>query len=211
MPEKQFYVLADGMGGHNAGEVAAKTAVTDLCKGIKEIRPEPSELKKIIYTANKKVYDLAAHRSDLHGMGTTLCCFWVFKKELLYAHVGDSRIYRYRDALKRLTQDHSLRQELLIKGELKEKDLSSYPHKNIITKAIGTTPYVEPDIGVDSIEKGDIYFLCSDGLTDMVTDIEIEEILKSENSIEKVCDELVSLAKSNGGSDNITIVMIRIS
>ncbi len=217
IPKKCFYALADGMGGHNAGEVAAKLTIEDLCASVNafpllKISTEEvlSSLKKAILRANLKVYQLAGANPSLNGMGTTLCCFLLHEKNLIYAHVGDSRIYRYRNGLKRMTKDHSLREELYTKGEIKEGQIASYPHKNVITKAIGTTAYVQPDIEVTEVAPQDIYFLCSDGLTDRVSDSEIAHTIREADSLENASHALVSLAKSKGGHDNITILMIKI-
>jgi protein phosphatase len=134
----------------------------------------------------------------------------VFNKTLIHAHVGDSRIYCFRKALSRLSEDHSLRQELLSMGDLDEEDAAAFPFKNVITRAIGTNPSLEPDIAAIPVQPGDIYFLCSDGLTDYVSDEEIEAILKKSSSIKEASIELVDAAKNAGGNDNITLVMIKI-
>lgn len=220
LPDIHFYALADGMGGHQAGEVAAKESVLELCDIVDELFSQESTpsserviqfLKQGFTDANEWVRSLAREHPELSGMGSTLCCFCVVKNSLVYAHIGDSRIYQFRHTLKRLTQDHSLRQKLLSNGDLDEKRAAAFPYKNIITKAIGTHPFVEPQITSTPIFKGDIYFLCSDGLTDHVSDPEIEAILKKSTSIKEASIELVEAAKNAGGSDNITLVMIKLS
>ena len=216
-----FFALADGMGGHNAGEIAAKEAVQTLCQKIYEhfenapadiysLQEIKSHLKKTIINTNNWIYRLASENKNLQGMGTTLCCMLLFQHYLLYANVGDSRAYRYRDKLEQLTVDHSLRQELVDKGELEQKHFHTFPQKNIITRAIGKQSDVEPDIGVIQVQVGDIYFLCSDGLSDYVSNSEISDIIKANGSLEKISKSLVEIAKDKGGNDNISIVIIKI-
>jgi len=212
IPEKYFYALADGMGGHKAGEVAAFLATEAVCEAVEKAPSlDATLLKKAIVEANQKIYHLSTTQNTFTGMGTTLCCCLLKEKELICAHVGDSRIYRYRKGLKRLTKDHSLREDLLAKGQIKEEDLATFPKKNVITKAIGLSLHVEPEISSAEIEPGDIYFLCSDGLTDGVSDPEIASIIETSPSIEEASKKLVSLAKAKGGSDNITILMLKIT
>lgn len=210
--DARFFALADGMGGHKAGEVAAKVTIINLCQAINKLKhlsiPEEIEfLKKAIISANGYVNDLSKENDELRGMGTTLCCFLLHEDTLIYAHIGDSRIYRFRKGLTQLTQDHSLRYELIAKGQLEEGQ--PFPFKNIITRALGTTSSVTPDIGTTTIEKDDIYFLCSDGLSDYVKNTEISDILERSNTVKEACTSLVEAAKSKGGNDNITVVMIK--
>lgn len=220
LPQWNLYVLADGMGGHQAGEVAAKEAVMHLCDSIDtffSLTKKPTldqvirSLGQAFHDVNDWVRSLAKEHPELSGMGTTLCCFVLIQETLVCAHLGDSRIYQFRAGkLERLTRDHSLRQELIAKGDLDEKTASAFPFKNVITKAIGTFSEADPDIETVSVKKNDIFFLCSDGLTDFLSDSEIEAILQKKASIKNKCIELVEGAKAAGGSDNITIVMIKI-
>jgi PPM family protein phosphatase len=215
MSQPPFFVLADGMGGHKAGEVAAKLAVESLCKALNEeveLDEEiPELLRSAISYANSCIYTLASEKEECSGMGTTLCCFLLHKDTLHYAHIGDSRIYRFREnQLEQLTQDHSLRRELIIKGELDAKGAQTFPYRNIITRALGTSPSVEPDIASTTILPNDIYFLCSDGLTDHLPNEEIAHLLKKMTSVEQATQLLVDAAKAKGGNDNITIVMVKV-
>ncbi|HKZ00218.1 MAG TPA: Stp1/IreP family PP2C-type Ser/Thr phosphatase [Rhabdochlamydiaceae bacterium] len=216
VPEKNFYLLSDGMGGHNAGEIAAREAAESVCSSIENmdlglsLEDACRYIKDAIISANQHVYKLASTHDAWHGMGTTLCCFFLHEQTLIYAHVGDSRIYRFRGKLERMTQDHSLRQEIINRLQLKKNLASHLPFKNVITRAIGTYPKVEPEMATTAVHLHDIYFLCSDGLTDMVSDEEIEEILQNASSLEEACDTMVESAKCNGGNDNITILMIKI-
>jgi PPM family protein phosphatase len=220
LPEYRFFVLADGMGGHLAGEIAAKEAVTSLSHFVEDFLSQSSEpftnqqlisqIREGITLANRWVYHLSRANEEFYGMGTTLCCFLLYRDTLIYAHVGDSRIYRFRGQLEQLTQDHSLRRELIGRLGLDEKKASTLPFKNIITRAIGTSQNVEPEVSSLIIQPGDIYFLCSDGLTDSVSHEEMEDILKKSSSVKESCQDLVSTAKAKGGIDNITIVMIKL-
>ncbi|HSW86012.1 MAG TPA: Stp1/IreP family PP2C-type Ser/Thr phosphatase [Rhabdochlamydiaceae bacterium] len=221
IPECNFFALADGMGGHKAGEVAAKEAISKLCESFsqkfslstgKSATSHISNLlNQAIKEANAWVYNMASQNESFQGMGTTLCCFLLYEQTLIYAHVGDSRIYRFRDGvLKQLTVDHSLRSELIATGQLDEGTASLFPYKNIITRAIGTSPQVEPDIDACSVEPEDIYFLCSDGLTDYVTINEMHVILSQAKTIKEASEAFVNVAKEKGGNDNITVVMIKV-
>lgn len=219
LPEHNFYVLADGMGGHKAGEIAAREAASHLCKEVAKFlsgkhkyseKELTAKLHDAIVSTNAWVYRLAEQNEELSDMGTTLCCFLLYGETLFYGHVGDSRIYRYRDGLERLTQDHSLRQELIKKGFLSEKMAPHFPFKNIITRTIGTHATVEPEMGRTLVSAKDLYLLCSDGLTDPVSDEEMAEILAKAKTVKEACTQLIDAAKQGGGSDNITLVMIKI-
>jgi len=207
---KPFFALADGMGGHQAGEVAASEAVRILCTEIERIKkiPESEEravhlLKEAVQKTNEQVHRHSLEHAFLEGMGTTLVCLWLSEKKAYFAHVGDSRLYLYRKKLERLTHDHSLREEWLAKGHL------PLPSKNILTRAIGTNLEVEPDVGSLDIEPNDLFLLCSDGLTDSVCDEEIFTILKKGDDLQDTAQELVEAALKKGGSDNITVFLIR--
>jgi serine/threonine protein phosphatase PrpC len=218
--EYSFYALADGMGGHQAGEVAAKEAVTSVCQAMeaylsKSTPPVSNEelilnLKEAILEANSWVYRLSQETDELAGMGTTLCCFFLYQDKLIFGNVEDSRIYLFREKLTQLSEDHSLRREIINRFQIDEKKAHNLPSKNVITRAIGTSSYVQPDVEIATAISGDIYFLCSDGLTDTVTDAEISSIISKAPSIKQACQALVEAAKAKGGIDNITIVMIKI-
>ena len=216
IPEKQFYVLADGMGGHNAGEIAAFKAVESMCASVqlldkKAIVEETCNLlRSAIYTANQTVYTLSHQNKAYSGMGTTLSCFILRDDALIYAHVGDSRLYRKRHKLEQLSEDHSLRHVMLVNEEQPSPDLPALLFRNVITRAIGTHPYVIPDIGVIPIQKGDIYMLCSDGLTDFVPEESISEAMHAEASLEEIANQLIKAALEKGGNDNITILLVKI-
>ena len=218
LPDDHFYVLADGMGGHLAGEVAAKEAVLHLCDTIERFlrnHPNPSVetakkyLKQGFIDSNSWIRSLASKHHDFSGMGTTLCAVFIIGKQLVYGHVGDSRIYRFRGKLERMTADHSLREELLAKGELNEHTAADFPYKNVLTRALGISPSLEPEVHATTFLPGDIYFLSTDGLHDPLTDKQIETILRQSSSIKEAAIELVEAAKNGGGQDNITILIIK--
>ncbi len=208
-PAKQFYVLADGMGGHQAGEVAATFAVESMRKSIQALSEHPTVeeacqlLRKAIAKANTKVFKESHDHSDYAGMGTTLSCFLLVENFLIYGHIGDSRLYRYRTKLQLLTEDHSLRQAVSTKD-------SALLTRNMITRAIGTHAEVLPDIGVIPLHSKDIYMLCSDGLSDYVEGQTITRILSSPVSLEEMGRNLVESALEKGGNDNITLLLVRI-
>jgi len=208
--EKNAYFLADGMGGHSAGEVAAQESINELKRSFEALTKDPSSpqeallfLKEAFFAANEWVYTLSRQEEAWRGMGTTSCCAWILNETLLYAHVGDSRIYRFsNDRLDQLTQDHSLRQEFILKG------YTPLPSRNIITRSIGTTAYVEPDLGKCAIKPGELYLLCSDGLSDCVSSEEIAVILRRKRTLEETSLELLEAAINKGGNDNITLIML---
>lgn len=213
MPRYRFFALADGMGGHNAGEIAAKETIDFLGRSIKElIHPQKkakiptrdliNHLKSAIENANSLVHSLGNENHELRGMGTTLCCLYLYEDAVIYAHVGDSRIYRFReDELKQLTEDHAL---------LMESKINKGTYKHIITKAIGITREVDISIASATVQKGDIFLLATDGLTDSVRLNEIEEILRGPKSLKIKGANLVKIAKEKGGHDNITLILIKI-
>lgn len=217
----RFYVLADGMGGHQAGEIASREAADFLCAYVKKVFHEegpPLNLReahdltrKGIQEANKAVYKLSKANHELRGMGTTLCCLYFHDKGVVYAHVGDSRIYRLRDSyLEQLTQDHSLLCELLGMGQLEERQSTDFMYKNIITKAVGTEAHVDPSVHVAEVAVGDIFLMCSDGLSDLLAKKDIEAILNKNINVKKAAAQLVALAKERGGHDNITVVIAKV-
>jgi len=217
LPGRQLFVLADGMGGHKAGEVAAAQAVASFCERMEQhFSEEPLDLQRArkaveeaIVHINYVIHKMGMEDYELRGMGTTFCCLYFHKEGVIYGHVGDSRIYRVREGeLEQLTKDHSLVRELVDMGQLDEEQAKEFVYKNIITQAVGTEPLVEPAVLTQSVKEGDLYMMCSDGLTDHVSDKEIENLLKSEVSVMKKAENLVHAAKEKGGHDNITVVLL---
>jgi PPM family protein phosphatase len=216
VPEKRFYALADGMGGHNAGEVASSIAIESICSSIQQLTSIDSMqelllyLKEAVSHANKMVLKKANQSKEYRGMGTTLSCFMLFDDHLVYAHVGDSRLYRIRNRIEQLTKDHKIRH--IHWGQTSDTSKPTRPllFRNVITRAIGTHIEVEPDIGSYSVQPGDIYLLCSDGLSNLVNDEVMHSILRTSHSLEVKGQKLLQKALKNGGYDNITLLLVNI-
>ncbi|MCE5317244.1 MAG: Stp1/IreP family PP2C-type Ser/Thr phosphatase [Parachlamydia sp.] len=222
VPQKRFYILADGMGGHLAGEVAAREAVDELIALINDDLGSQMEqvgleearhlLAAAIGEVNIHVYRMGRKDPALRGMGTTLCCLYFHPQGVIYAHVGDSRIYRmHENQLTQVSKDHSLLRELVDLGELTERQAEEHAYKNIITKAIGTEPSVDPAVQSCDTVDGDLYMMCTDGLSDLLSRKEMEEILLAASSLKKAANELVAVAKEKGGYDNITVVIAKVN
>ena len=215
LPEIGFFALADGMGGQRAGEIAAKEAIESLIASACSITKESCmeliiDLRQAIEKANQWVYQKSLSSQLLSGMGTTLCCLFWTEEAIIYAHVGDSRIYRHRNGtLELLTQDHSLFAKWLAMGKLAEKCATPYPYKHVITRALGTIHRAKPEIAVAKHKLGDLFFLCTDGLSDVLTLQEMENILNNSENLSTACKSLISKAKFKGSSDNITLLMIQ--
>ena len=220
LPECHLYLLADGMGGHQAGEVAAREAVIHVCSAMRAYfeKLQPNEatvtsvcaaLKDAVLQANHFIYELGQTDEMLHGMGTTLTVLCFYANQAISIHVGDSRTYRLRaNHLEQITQDHSLLRELINTGKFADNDAGGFPYKNILTQAVGTEDTVEPAICISQFEQGDLYLLCSDGLSDLVPREDIEKILISSHSVEEKVRYLIAAAKHKGGYDNITVVIV---
>ncbi len=213
--EPQIYILADGMGGYKGGEVASKLATESVKKYIHnnfEDTPKNKEdilklIENAVEYANMVVYEKSKEIPELEGMGTTLEVCVIYNNKAYIGHVGDSRIYRIRkDIIRKLTKDHSYVQQLIEDKKITREEAKSHPKKNMLTKALGCTPYVEPDIRARNFEKGDIFIMCSDGLTNMVEEKRICELVKED--ISTAANKLVNEANQAGGYDNITIIII---
>lgn len=213
VPEFRFFALADGMGGHQAGEVAAQQTIDHLCTSIKTISPTEfidwtGHLRDAIEEANAWVYQLGQKTAEFNGMGTTLCCLILSETAVIYAHVGDSRIYRLRDKkLELLTQDHSLFTKWL--KACKKTPTTPFPYKNVITRAIGTAPKANPEIAYSECLPGDLFLLCSDGLSDVLSLTDIENNLLEFPDLEIASKTLIEQAKLKGSCDNITLLLIK--
>lgn len=213
--EPKIYILADGMGGYKGGEVASKLATDSVKKYIQSnfdsiIKDKESILKLIasaVEYANMVVYEKSKETQELEGMGTTLEVCLIYNNKAYIGHVGDSRVYRIRkEVIRKLTKDHSYVQQLIEDKKITREEAKTHPKKNMITRALGCTPYVEPDLRARNFEKGDIFILCSDGLTNMVDEKQIYEIIKED--IQKAAERLVDEANQAGGYDNITVIII---
>jgi PPM family protein phosphatase len=206
-----FFAVADGMGGAKAGEVASAMA-TEGFEGEQDSgEPAEVQLARILREANKRIYELAVADESHRGMGTTLTAAKVTGEEVSLGHVGDSRAYRMRDGeLEQLTKDHSLVAELERSGQITAEAAEHHPQRSIITRALGPEPDVEVDTYTLTGKPGDLFLLCSDGLTSMISDDEMGSILRSADSLDGAADALVRAANQSGGKDNITVVLFRL-
>jgi PPM family protein phosphatase len=206
-----FFAVADGMGGAKAGEVASAMATEGFEGESDSGEPAEAQLARILREANKRIYDLAIADESHRGMGTTLTAAKVMGEDISLAHVGDSRAYRMRDGeLEQLTKDHSLVAELERSGQITAEAAEHHPQRSIITRALGPEPEVEVDTYTVAAREGDLFLLCSDGLTSMISDEEITSILRSADSLDAAADALVRAANQSGGKDNITVVLFRV-
>jgi len=226
--DEGLFIVADGMGGHAAGEVASKITVETVGEFIAATRQKEeatwpfkynhelhfnsNRLAIAIEKANERVMAAVSAQPWLKGMGTTVVAGLLDGKLLSLAHVGDSRAYLFRDGqLSRLTDDHSWVHEQVAAGILTEEEAKSHPLKNVVTRALGGGPSVSPDLQELSFETGDVFLFCSDGLTTMLSDEEIRDAAAEESEPKKLCDKLVDMANEKGGVDNITVVAARIN
>ncbi|MFZ0565201.1 MAG: Stp1/IreP family PP2C-type Ser/Thr phosphatase [Chlamydiales bacterium] len=216
-PEIGVFLLADGMGGHASGEIAAKEAVDFLSQLIREWDPSKETtlelgltfFREAVQKMNHHIFQESQADPSLKGMGTTLCALHFFKFYAILAHVGDSRIYLQRGSkLNRLTEDHSLVSELVEMEAMKAEDAQTFPYKHVLTRAIGTHPVVEPTLNSIIVEPHDLFMLCSDGLTNYVSDKEIAETLATNDSLKAKGQQLINAANNQGGGDNITLILV---
>jgi PPM family protein phosphatase len=206
-----LFGVADGMGGAKAGEVASQIAVDAFKKVLDEDVPPEKRLEAVAREANRRIYDMAKEDEAHRGMGTTLTVALVGEQEVAIAHVGDSRAYLLRDdRLEQLTHDHSLVAELERTGQLSPEAAEHHPQKSIITRALGPEPDVQVDTHTHPARPGDLYLLCSDGLTSMLSVDEVGASLRSSGSLQEAAEALVRAANQSGGKDNITVVLFRL-
>jgi serine/threonine protein phosphatase PrpC len=206
-----FFAVADGMGGARAGEVASAIAA-EAFEGASAVgEAAEAQLAQLLRDANRRIYDLAVTDESHRGMGTTLTAAKVHDEEVSLAHVGDSRAYRMRDGrLEQITRDHSLVAELERSGQITPEAAEHHPQRSIITRALGPEPEVEVDTCTLSARDGDLFLLCSDGLTSMISDDEVAAILRTSATLDEAADALIKAANQSGGKDNITVVLFRI-
>ena len=220
-------ILADGMGGYKAGEVASALAVTEIyhhineqLKKLKTNQVDPGSglhqqsllIKNTIVEANSRIFNTAKVEEECQGMGTTIIVTLFFDNKMAVAHVGDSRVYLLRNNnLTQVTRDHSLIQEMIDRGLYTPEEAHEKTPKNLVTRAMGIDPKVEVDVKEENVNPGDIYLLCSDGLNDMVADEEIHLTLsKYSANLVQAAEKLVESAKKNGGKDNISVILVRV-
>ena len=206
-----LFAVADGMGGAKAGEVASAVAVEAVESARESSEPAEAQLAGIVREANRRIYDLAVADESRRGMGTTLTLVKVHGDDVSLAHVGDSRAYRLREGeLKQVTRDHSLVAELERSGQITPEAAEHHPQRSIITRALGPEPDVEVDTYTLAGREGDLFLICSDGLTSMISDDEVGSILRSAGSLTDAADELIRAANQSGGKDNITVILFRL-
>ena len=211
------FIIADGMGGHNSGEVASKMAVDYVSKYILKHPDHISNeedieenIIEIMNKANEAVYFGSTQNKEYSGMGTTLIICVVLNKKMYIGHVGDSRVYLIRDgAIKRITTDHSYIEELIKNGSLTREQAKNHPKKHIITRALGCENFIEVDTYSCEIKENDIYVLCTDGLTNMVSEQQIMEVACRNEDPKEACKEMIRLANEYGGEDNTTVIVLR--
>jgi PPM family protein phosphatase len=226
-PANGLVVLADGMGGYNAGEVASGMATTvivtemrQLLTGVKphDVDKGSSEeiaarlVREQVLKANTSIFQAAQSQPQYAGMGTTLVVGLFYDNRVLVAHLGDSRLYMLRDGkFKQVTRDHSLLQEQIDSGIITAEQAKKAAHKNLVTKALGIDPVVEPEIHEYATKPGDVYLLCSDGLCDMVEDDDIGMTLQAlGGNLKLAAQQLVQMANDNGGRDNVSVILVRV-
>jgi PPM family protein phosphatase len=206
-----LFVVADGMGGAQAGEVASRIAIEAFQNGLDGDGSPEERLAERVRSANRQIHDRSRTEAGREGMGTTLTAAYVDDSQLAIAHVGDSRAYLFRDgALSRLTQDHSLVDELVRRGKLTEEQAAEHPQRSIITRALGPEPDVEVDTFTYPVKAGDVLLLCSDGLTSMISEQDVARVLASTEDLDEAGRALVQEANDAGGRDNITVVLFRL-
>ncbi len=228
LPEdERLAIVADGMGGHAAGDVASSMAVQTVAAHFKATADEPTvtwpyhlepperheatRLSVGIKMANLAIYERAQLEQACHGMGTTIVAALFLEDRVLIGHVGDSRLYRLRDGhLAQLTEDHSLLNDYIKMRRLTAADANTFPQKNVLVRALGMRESVQVDLLTDTVRLGDVYLMCSDGLSGMVDDATLAEHLLRADDLDEACEQLIAAANENGGVDNITAVLGRI-
>ncbi len=225
--EHGLVVLADGMGGYNAGEVASGITVSVLSTEIKHslqaVQPEHVDeesgeevavklLRDNVQKANASIYHAAHSQPQYAGMGTTVVAGLFYDNRVAVAHVGDSRMYRLRgDAFESITRDHSLLQEQIDSGMISKEDARLSRNKNLVTRAVGIDPQVAAEVHVHDVKVGDIYLLCSDGLNDMVEDEDIGSTVQAlQANLALTADQLIQMANDNGGRDNVSVILVKV-
>jgi protein phosphatase len=225
--DERLAIVADGMGGHASGEVASRMAVDTVVEYFRasaedqEItwpykldRPPGSDRTRLVTAvklANMKIWEAARKNEEQHGMGTTICAAYFLDDKVLIAHVGDSRVYRIRDGvIEQLTEDHSLLNDYIKMKKLSAAEVGNFQHKNVIVRALGMKESVQVDTQIDGPRVGDVYLLCSDGLSGMIPDSQLGAIAAGEIDLDKAAERLIRIANENGGVDNITVVLARL-
>ena len=207
-----LFIVADGMGGHKAGDFASKCCVESIVDSIGDdsFHSPVSILEHAIQKANEAVLLQSQKNIDFEGMGTTVVVATIVNNILHVGNIGDSRLYVIRDKIKQITEDHSLVGTMVRTGEIMPEDARFHPNKNIITRALGTNKNVKADFFEVELEQDDVVLLCSDGLSNMVDDKEIQRVIQESCNVETASETLIELANQNGGADNIAVVMVQV-
>lgn len=208
-----LFIVADGMGGHNAGDYASKHTVEKMAEAIEELSNErdidiEEIIQEAICKANAYIYEKSKEDASLSGMGTTLVAATIKDEVVTVANIGDSRMYVVNHEIKQITKDHSLVEEMVTMGGIDRETARNHPDKNIITRAIGVKEFVLADFFEVRLEKEDKILLCSDGLTNMLKDDEIHHIIENSKDVEEAARALIAVANENGGRDNIAVVLV---
>jgi PPM family protein phosphatase len=226
LPEERLFTVADGMGGHSSGEIASKIAVEELAEFFKMTSRDhdatwPYKMDKArnydenrlstgVKLANVRIFEKASSEQKYKGMGTTIVSLHFAGAVAYVGHVGDSRVYFFhRGQLKQVTEDHSLLNDYLKAKRLTPEEIEAFPHKNVIVRALGMKDSVQVDVSRIEPTEGDVFMLCSDGLSGMVPDPAIQEVLSRTPDLNLACSQLIDLANANGGTDNVTCVLAR--
>lgn len=224
--EENLFIVADGMGGHASGEVASQMSVETLAeffrataeddeitwpyKMDKERRYDENRVVTGIKLSNRRIFESASRDARLKGMGTTIVATFFTGETCYIGHVGDSRVYRYRNnELVLLTEDHSLLNDYIKMRQLTPEEIEAFPHKNVIVRALGMKETVQVDVTHERPEPGDVYLLCSDGLSGMLSDARMAEMMAAEDDLDALCERLIDAANQAGGTDNITVILVR--
>lgn len=209
---QNLFIVADGMGGHKAGDHASRLCVEQMVASVKETKHKTpvTIFEEAVNRANAAIYEESVKHIEYEGMGTTMVACTCDGDRMYVANIGDSRLYLIRDRIEQITDDHSLVEELVKNGNLTESEARVHPQKNIITRALGTENLVNADYFEVPVKEGDLVLMCSDGLSNMLDDDDMEYILKHSDTLEKAGNALISQANQNGGEDNITAVLIQI-
>jgi len=225
--DERLALVADGMGGHASGEIASQMAIETVVEFFKNTQDDHEltwpfkldrgyryDLNRLITgikLANVKIYEAAQREPQYRGMGTTIVATLFLEDQVLIGHVGDSRVYRLRDGvIEQITEDHSLLNDYIKMKKLSSEEIANFPHKNVIVRALGMKETVQVDMHNEAPRLGDVYVLCTDGLSGMVNDGDIVKTLKSEPDLDKAADRLIAAANSAGGVDNVTVVLARL-
>jgi protein phosphatase len=226
LADERLFVVADGMGGHSSGEIASKIAVDEMgeffrmtardqdatwpYKMDKSRNYDENRLATGIKLANVRIFERASSEQKFRGMGTTIVSVYFNQTSAYVGHVGDSRVYFFRaGTLKQLTEDHSLLNDYLKAKKLTPEEIEAFPHKNVIVRALGMKDTVQVDVSRVEPQDGDVFLLCSDGLSGMVPDAAMADVLSKQRDLNAACTQLIDLANANGGNDNVTCVLAR--